>query len=460
MEKLVKNRIYTAVIAGYTHDALGVCEIEGNKVFVPGALKGEKCEILIVKAGNDISYGKLINIIDPSPNRVSPLCPYYRLCGGCSTRHMSYEEELDFKLSRLNSALKHIGIQELICNKIIASDITERYRNKAIFDVSSKDGRAFAGFYRNRTHDVTEIGDCLLQKELFSKIALHTVSFINDHGIKAYDEATGKGVLRKIFLRSSRDGSSVVLCLVCAGGFGDCTSLFVKETIARFPEISGIVININKKTGNSVLGDKFYTLYGEPDIKDSLNGIFFNISPASFYQVNPIQAEKLYNEALSFAEPAGKTVLDLYCGAGTITLNLAKHAKTVIGSEIVPEAVENAENNAKMNGISNACFICCDCSELKDRFGRSEVRPDCIVVDPPRKGLAKDVIGYIAELSPESVVYVSCNPETLARDIRIFNTYGYVLKKITAVDMFPGTFHVETVVLVTKNQANLSLIKR
>ena len=192
MEKLVKNRIYTAVIAGYTHDALGVCEIEGNKVFVPGALKGEKCEILIVKAGNDISYGKLINIIDPSPNRVSPLCPYYRLCGGCSTRHMSYEEELDFKLSRLNSALKHIGMQELICNKIIASDITERYRNKAIFDVSSKDGRAFAGFYRSRTHDVTEISDCLLQKEIFSKIALHTVSFINDHGIKAYDEATGK----------------------------------------------------------------------------------------------------------------------------------------------------------------------------------------------------------------------------------------------------------------------------
>ena len=292
---------------------------------------------------------------------------------------------------------------------------------------------------------VCDAGDCLLQKELFSKIALHTVSFINDHGIKAYDETTGKGVLRKIFLRSSRDGSSVVLCLVCSGGFGDCTSLFVKETIARFPEISGIVININKKTGNSVLGDKFYTLYGEPDIKDSLNGIFFNISPASFYQVNPVQAEKLYNEALSFAEPAGKTVLDLYCGAGTITLNLAKHAKTVIGSEIVPEAVENAENNAKMNGISNARFICCDCSELKDRFGRSEVRPDCIVVDPPRKGLAKDVIGYIAELSPESVVYVSCNPETLARDIRIFNTYGYVLKKITAVDMFPGTFHVETV---------------
>ena len=457
---IIKNNIYTVVIETYSSEAYGVCRIGGRAVFVPRTLAGEKWEIKIVKVTAGAVYAKPVRLISPSQERRESKCPYFGKCGGCDTWHMSYEEELRFKLGRVNDALIHIGRQSVIASEIIGAENTEHYRNKGILAVADISGSPKAGFFRERSHELIAVDDCLIQDPLCRRAAEAITRFISERGIPAYNEQTGKGTVRHIFCRRAHYGDDAVVCIVVARGFGAETGALAEELRLHCPELTGIVLNINKSRGNTVLAGDFYTLWGRPDIIDSLCGIRFNISPQAFYQVNPPQAEKLYRKALEYAAPDDSSlVLDLYCGAGTISLCLAKEAGHVIGAEIVPQAIENAARNAANNGITNAEFICADAGQASEQFAARGLHPDVIVVDPPRKGMDERAIAAAASMQPERIVYVSCNPATLARDVLRLSEYGYVLKSATAVDMFPRTAHVETVVLLSKGEVDSKKIR-
>lgn len=450
---IIKNQIFDTVIDGYTSEALGVCHINGRAVFVPGALIGEQCKVKILKVTSTAVYGKAVEFKTVSPRRKTPLCNYYSKCGGCCTRHMVYEAELEFKLNKVNDCLHHIGGLEFAVDGIIGSDKTERYRNKAIFAVGTNEDKAVSGFYRPRTHDVIDVEDCLLQSELSNKAALAVCGILNELKIKPYDEISGKGSVRHVFVRQGFKTNQAVCCIVSAQGFGKNTAAFTEKLKSAVPELTGIVLNINRTKGNTVLQGDFYTLWGEDCISDYLCGYIFRISPLSFFQINPPQAEKLYNQAVEYAVKTGdETVLDLYCGAGTISLCLARKAKYVYGAEIVESAIENADYNAGQNGLTNVRFMCADASDASEYFKINNVAPDAIVVDPPRKGLSEAVIDNIVEMAPQRLVYVSCNPATLARDMKLFFEKGYSPVAGKAVDMFPGTEHVETVVLLSRNK--------
>lgn len=451
MSTLKKNDIYTVSIEGYSSEAMGVCRIDGQAVFVPKTIIGEIWEIRIVKVSASTVYARPEKLISASPARRDSTCPYFGKCGGCDTWHMSYEEELRFKLSRVNDALTRIGKQSIHAEEIIACYSIERYRNKGIFAVAPLKALPSCGFYRERSHELIEVDYCLIQSELADRCAHAVIDFMRENKIKAYDEETHTGIVRHIFCRKAVYTSDAAVCIVAAKGFGSLTNSLVDTLREACPELTGIILNINKSHGNGVLSQDFYTLWGKADIEDSLCGVHFNISPQAFYQINPKQAEKLYNKAVEYADVENaELVFDLYCGAGTISLCLAKHAKRVIGAEIVPQAIENAKKNAINNGITNADFICADAGEAAMSFLKQGLRPDVVVVDPPRKGMDIKAIEAIASMQPERVVYVSCNVATLARDIVHFNELGYTLQKATAVDMFPRTKHVETVVFMSK----------
>ncbi len=457
MEILKKNQLYTADIEAYSAEGFGVCRITGRAVFVPKTIKGEKCEVKIVKSTKTAVYARSERILSPSPYRLLAECPYFGKCGGCDTMHMSYEEELRFKLDKVNSALKHIGRQSLEAENIIASDSIYNYRNKGIFAVAQTDAGPSFGFYRERSHELIEIDSCLIQKELSLRAAKAVTEFMKLNKLAAYDEKTGKGTVRHVFCRQAVNEKGAVLCIVSNSGFGVKTQALADFLRERCPELTGIVLNINKSRGNSILSGNFYTLWGENDICDSLLGIKFRISPQAFFQINPPQAEKLYKKAIDYAALSPDSLaLDLYCGAGTISLCMAKKAGKVIGAEIIPEAVNNAAENAKLNGIENVEFICADAGEAAKSFSDRGLKPDVIMVDPPRKGMYHEAIESVALMSPDRVVYISCNPATLARDILRFNDYGYILRKVTAVDMFPRTAHVECVALMSRGDSALS----
>lgn len=451
MDILKKNDIYDVSIEGYTSEAMGVCRIAGQAVFVPGTIEGEQWRIKLVKLGANAVYARREELLLPSAQRVEPLCPHFGKCGGCDTWHMSYEEELRFKLSKVNNALTRIGHQTVTADTIIGADAVTEYRNKGIFAVSAVDGRARAGFYRQRSHQLVCAEDCLIQNELCRKAAECVCRFMDENAIPAYDEESGKGVVRHIFCRKAFYGSDAVVCIVAAKGFGGKTAALVDALRSSCPELSGIVLNINKSSGNTVLAGDFYTLWGKAEIEDSLLGISFSIAPQAFYQINPPQAERLYSKALEYASAGSDDlVLDLYCGAGTISLCLARNAGRVIGAEIVPQAIENAKANALRNKIDNAEFICADAGQAAEELFRRGTRPKAVVVDPPRKGMDEAAISAVASMEPERIVYVSCNCATQARDILRFSQLGYTLEKACAVDMFPRTSHVETVALLSR----------
>lgn len=451
VNELKKNEIYNVTVEGYSSEGYGVCRINGRAVFVPRAIAGEEWEIRIVKVTKSAVYARGEKLLSPSPARAKSLCPHFGTCGGCDTWHTSYAEELRFKLARANSALEHIGRQTVRAEEIIGAESMMRYRNKGIFAVSDVNGAPCAGFYRERSHELIPVEDCLIQNELSLRASRAVIDFMRSHGIAAYNEATGKGTVRHIFCRAAVNTADAVLCIVAARGFGALTEALVNELRQDTPELTGIVLNINKSVSNTVLAGDFYTLWGRAEIVDTLCGNRFSISPQAFYQVNPPQAERLYNRALEYADVTKSSlVLDLYCGAGTISLCLARAAGRVIGAEIVPEAVENAAHNAKANGVENAEFICADAGKAAEELAARGLTPEVIVVDPPRKGMDERAIAACATMQPQRLVYVSCNPSTLARDILRFNTHGYTLKKATAVDMFPRTCHVECVCLLSK----------
>lgn len=444
-----KNDIFEAEIVGYSSDGSGVCRINGRAVFVPRTIVGEVWQVKILKVTSSAVWGKAIEPVRLSPERRTPDCEYCVRCGGCTLRHMSYDEELRFKLGRLNDALTHIGRQTVQAEEIIGSDRRERYRNKGIYTVRSVAGELKSGFFAPRTHELVPVERCLLQNEAADRVTAAVLEFMRKSGIDAYDEKSRKGSVRHVFVRTAVNTADCVACIVTARGFGDKTTALTDYLRSACPELTGIVLNVNKTPGNTVLAGDFYTLWGRDTVCDSLGGVEYEISPQAFYQINPPQAEKLYNRAVEYAGcTENSTVLDLYCGAGTISLFLAKKAGRVIGAEIIPEAIENAKRNARRNGIENAEFICADAAEAAEMFLRDGIRPETVVVDPPRKGMDEEAIRTVCKMRPDRVVYVSCNPSTLARDILIFNAHGYTLAAATALDMFPRTSHCETVCLL------------
>ena len=444
--ELAKNQEHTVTIEGYGEGGMGVARIDGRVVFVHGALRGEKCRVLILKTLKSVAFAKVLEVLEPSSERITPDCPYFPRCGGCTYRHIRYEEELRLKKQRVQDNLSRIGGSDVTVEEILGAQDTLRYRNKAQYPVS-KDGAV--GFYRARTHEVIECEHCLLVKPEADAAAEALREYMQSCRVAGYDEKTGRGLVRHLYIRSNAAGESLV-CVLVNGDKLPKEDRLVTLLRDACPKCTGIVLGTNTKKGNVILGDRYRTLWGSDRLEDTLCGKTFRLSVPSFYQVNRVQAERLYAKAIEFAGLTGQeTVLDLYCGAGTITLALSDHAKKVLGAEIVPEAIDDARENAARNGVKNAEFFCGDASDVAKKLARENLRPDVITVDPPRKGLAADVVESIAEMQPQRVVYVSCDSATMARDVKRLADLGYTAQRACAVDMFPRADHVETVVLLS-----------
>ena len=440
--ELAKNQEHTVTIEGYGEGGMGVARIDGRVVFVHGALRGEKCRVLILKTLKSVAFAKVLEVIEPSSERITPDCPYFPRCGGCTYRHIRYEEELRLKKQRVQDNLSRIGGSDVTVEEILGARDTLRYRNKAQYPVS-KDGAV--GFYRARTHEVIECEHCLLVKPEADAAAEALREYMQSCRVAGYDEKTGRGLVRHLYIRSNAAGESLV-CVLVNGDKLPKEDRLVTLLRDACQKCTGIVLGTNTKKGNVILGDRYRTLWGSDRLEDTLCGKTFRLSVPSFYQVNRIQAERLYAKAIEFAGLTGQeTVLDLYCGAGTITLALSDHAKKVLGAEIVPEAIDDARENAARNGVKNAEFFCGDASDVAKKLARENLCPDVITVDPPRKGLAADVVESIAEMQPGRVVYVSCDSATMARDVKRLADLGYTAQRACAVDMFPRADHIETV---------------
>ncbi len=449
---LVKNSCHKVNITSINSSGFGICRIDGIVCFVAGAVTGDELEIKIIKSKKNYSIGKIEKIIVPSSKRQENDCPVFKKCGGCVYRHITYNDELEIKEKNVRDCFERIGHFENINLKpIISAESTLRYRNKAQFPVKSENGKLLCGFYEARTHQITVCEDCLLQPKIFSLIVKEVCLWAEKNKIEAFDEKTGKGTLRHIYLRVAEATEEIMLTLVSATKKIKNTEELVKIINEKFPQVKSIIINVNSEKTNVILGGNCVNLYGKGYITDILCDTKIKISPLSFYQVNKKQAEKLYKKAYEYmGDISGKTVLDLYCGTGTIGLCTSKSAEKLIGVEIVEQAVEDARENAKINGRTNAEFICGDAPAAAEILKNKRIKADIVIVDPPRKGLTSELIKTIADFSPERVVYVSCDPATLARDCEIFKEHGYEIREATPVDLFPRTAHCECVCLLTK----------
>lgn len=443
MDKLHQNQICTGTVEGYSSEGLGIVRLDGAVVFVPRAVRGETIDLKITKVMKTCAAGEIVKIHRPSPERAKPECPYFGKCGGCDFQHLSYREELWAKRQRVQDALTRLGGTDLQVEEIIGAKNPVRYRNKSQYPVGA-DGSI--GFYQARSHRVVPVAGCLIQSEVSDKTARAVGDWMKRYKVSAYDETTGKGLVRHIYVRTNQKGESLC-CVVVNGHQLPREPELAAMVLSAAPGTVGVVLNVNTRRGNVVLGDKYRTIWGRDFLMDTLCGLQFKLSVPSFYQVNRDQAEVLYGKVLEFAALTGEeTVLDLYCGTGTITLCLARRARRAIGAEIVAPAIADAKENAARNGIENAEFFCGDAADIAARLEAEGLRPDVITVDPPRKGLAPEVIASVAGMSPRRVVYVSCDPATLGRDIKIFAGFGYRAARAAAVDMFPGTRHVESCV--------------
>lgn len=441
-----------------TIDGSGVARVDGQVVFVPGALPGERCSVRIAHVGRSAVFAQLLSVLTPSAHRVEPDCPYFPRCGGCALRHMDYEQELALKQAHVQSCLTRIGGQTISALPITGAAQTDGYRNKVQFPVQEQDGRPVAGFFSGKTHRVIPVRHCRIQPDCADAIRGAVLAWMEQYHIRAYDEQTHTGYIRHIYIRFGAESGQILVCIVA-----NCAQLpkkkqLVAALLAAEPGITTIVFSPNTKKGNTVLGTEFHPLYGDGTITDTLCGLQFRLSAPAFYQVNHAQAERLYEKAVQLAGLTGnETVLDLYCGTGTITLCLARHAKKAIGVEIVPQAIEDAKFNAAQNGMENAEFFCMDAGQAAKMLADRRTRPDVIVVDPPRKGVSADVIEAISAMAPQRVVYVSCDPATLARDLKLLTAAGYTLQTAEAFDLFPRCAHVETVVLLSRETNPLTI---
>lgn len=450
-QELQKNQTVTVTVDGYTAEGFGVGRMEnGMAVFIPQTARGDKAEVLLVKVNKRFAYGKLKRIVEPSPYRIEPDCPVFSKCGGCDFRHLTYEEELWLKARRVHDAMTRIGGFDLPVPEIVGSPAVEGYRNKAQFPVGTEAGKPVFGFYRSRSHQIIPLKSCALQSKDACELAAAVCDWAEQSGAASYDEQTGKGLVRHIYVRQGKAG--LHLTLVATKDKLPREHLLIDILQERCPLLCGIVVNVNDKPGNRVLGERCRTLWGADRLEDTLAGHSFRLSPLSFYQVNHDQCEQLYACAAEYAAPSPDTVaLDLYCGVGTITLTLADRCRSVTGVEIVPAAIEDAKENAARNGVENVRFFCADAGQAAEQLAEEGLAPQVIVVDPPRKGVDEAAVDAICRMNPERVVYVSCDCASLARDAKLlFEKGGYRPVRVKAFDMFPRTANVETVCLLSR----------
>ena len=457
-----KNDLVTLEIEDCGIDGEGIGKADGFTVFVKDAVIGDTVTAKIIKAKKNYGYGRLMEVLKPSPYRVEPKCEFARQCGGCQLQALSYDQQLVFKTNKVKGHLERIGgFTDIPMEPIIGMDEHFHYRNKAQFPVGrNKEGKIVTGFYAGRTHNIIENRDCALgvaeNKEVLDRVIAH----MEKYGIEPYNEATGKGLVRHVLIRYGYFTKEVMVCLILNGNKIPKEEQFVKS-LCEIPGMTSITINVNKKHSNVILGEEIRLLWGQEYITDRIGDISYQISPLSFYQVNPMQTQKLYAKALEYADLHGQeTVWDLYCGIGTISLFLAQKAKFVRGVEIVPAAIENAKENAKLNGLENTEFFVGKAEEVLPReYKKNGVYADVIVVDPPRKGCDETLLETMVEMNPERIVYVSCDSATLARDLKYLCERGYELRKVCPVDQFGMTVHVETVVLLSKGEVDSKKIR-
>ncbi len=440
-----KNQICEILIEGYTSEGEGVGRYEGMAVFVPYALKGERVSVRIENLKKTYAHGKMLKVLESSGRRQKHECPVYYQCGGCSCQHMTYEAELEFKTEKVAQILKRIGGLSVNVHPCEPSPDTKEYRNKAQFPVGLQEGKICAGFYAKASHNIINSQSCIIQNDISKRCLTAVLNFMEQYGIAPYCEKTGKGIIRHVYVRC---GKNALLTIVTNGRQFPHADKLIEIVKESCPEVLGIVQNINSRKTNVIMGSQCITLWGDGRVSDSMCGLDFEISPLSFYQVNRPQAEKLYSKAAELLKLSGKEeLLDLYCGIGTITLFMSRFAKYVYGVEIIPDAVENARKNAEINNIHNAEFFVGDAKEASAKFENI----DAVVIDPPRSGCSEEVIEHLVRINPEKIAYISCNPSTLARDLKIFAEKGYSTKDVYPYDLFPRTYHTEAVCLLSKS---------
>lgn len=445
-----KNDDIKLNIESMTSEGSAVGHYNGLAVFVRGAVPDDEIIAHIIKRSKSYAIGIIKDIVSPSPSRIVSDCPVSEKCGGCSFRNMTYVEELKHKKQRVIDAVQRIAHLDIVINDVVGADEIDHYRNKAQYPVAICDGELFAGFYAYKSHRIIPCADCRLQSEIFKNLLIVFSDWAQRSGVSSYDESSGKGLLRHIYLRRAFATGEIMACAVINGSSLPMQEYLV-DGLRKIDGVKSICININRQRNNVVLGDETVTLWGSDTITDELLGNKFVISPSSFYQVNHDQCERLYSKTIEYAGLTGsETVIDLYCGAGTIGLSLADRAGQVFGIEIVPQAIENAKVNAKINNITNAEFFCGDAYDGAAELEKRGIKPDVVILDPPRKGCRRELIDVIEKMNPSRVVYVSCDSATLARDLQIFNEKSYKVMEITPVDMFPRTPHIECVALITK----------
>lgn len=447
-----KNDIVTITIEDMGHDGEGIGKIDGYPFFVKDAVIGDKIEAKVMKAKKNYAYARLMRLLEPSPFRVETRCAYARQCGGCQIQALSYEEQLRFKENKVRNHLMRIGgFSDVPIQEVMGMEEPFFYRNKAQFPVGrDKEGNIIAGFYASRTHTIINNRKCYLGVDVNEEILNKVIDYMNACNIEPYDETTGKGLVRHVLIRYGFASKEIMVCLVVNGNRLPKAEVLI-DSLRGLEGMTSITININKKQTNVILGEEIRLLWGQTYITDSIGEVKFQISPLSFYQVNPVQTKKLYERALEYAGLTGtETVWDLYCGIGTISLFLAQKAKQVYGVEIVPQAIEDARKNAEINGIQNASFYVGKAEEvLPEKYEQDGIYADVIVVDPPRKGCEESLLCTMVEMGPKRIVYVSCDSATLARDVKWLGEHGYEMERVTVVDQFGMTVHVETVVLLS-----------
>lgn len=450
---LVKNEDYQVLIEDMGNDGEGIGHVQGMTVFVKDAVVGDLAEVKIVKVKKNIAYGRLMKLITPSPYRVEPVCDKAKRCGGCTMQQVSYEQQLEYKWNKVKNCLQRIGkmenVEAIMEKPAYGMNNPFHYRNKAQFPVGrDKNGNVVIGFYAGRSHDIIDTESCAIGAPVNDKIVAIVRSFIEDNHISTYDEETGRGLVRHILIRVGFTTKEIMVCLVTNGKKLPHSEILIDELV-KIDGMTSICLNVNMENTNRILGDKCITLWGQSYITDYIGDIKYQISPLSFYQVNPVQTNVLYNKALEYADLSGdETVWDMYCGIGTISLFLAQKAKKVYGVEIVPQAIDDARHNAEINGITNAEFFVGKAEEVVPdiyKKGGDGSHADVVVVDPPRKGCDQVLLDTLVHMAPERIVYVSCDPATLARDVKILQEKGYEAKKVAVVDQFCHSGHVETV---------------
>ena len=448
---LAKNAVFEMTCDAFGQDAQGVCRHEGMAVFVPGMLPGERALVRIVKPEKRYAFGRVEQLLTESPERAQPPCPIYKRCGGCSCQHMTYETSLAFKRDQVQELLRRVGGLNIEVPPVLGMEHPFAYRNKGAYPVGMKDGHAVCGFFAPRSHDLVPLPEegCMIQREDSAAAVRAVCAWMDKAKAPAYDEATGKGLVRHVMTRSTRSGGLMAVLVVTRAQIPQKDAL-IAALRSAVPGLKSVCLSVNSRRTNVILGTEIHTLWGQPVMEDTLGGLVFSVSPLSFFQVNPEQTERLYQLALDYAQlTGGETVVDAYCGAGTISLLLAKKAGRVIGIEIVPEAIDNAKENAARNGMTNAEFLVGATEELLPRLVKDGLRPDVIVVDPPRKGCEPQVLEAIIAAKPRRVVYVSCGAPTLARDAKLLAEGGYIAENVQCVDMFCWTGAVETVMSFT-----------